>query len=614
MKTLRIDGKAIGNFSVYRSGGECIDYAASELCAYVKRAFGVSLDATGKRTSDQIVLETDNRAERDGFTLACRGGEFFIEGGSERAVLYGVYAFLEKFVGWRFFAGASCYKGEEAAPYLAPVEKLFEQEADEVVDGYEYTTAPIITFRDAFGHATVDESWCAKNRINGDIWKLKNVPAHMGGADTFATDGGHSFSKLIPKEKYFATHPEWFSLLNGERVAGETSQLCLTADGLAEEVAANVIAIADAHPGAKYVSVSQNDNNDFCTCERCRAEEARVGRGNLLFKFINEVARLVYAVRPDIMIHTYAYESTIQDDPIRLEKNVTVQYCLRYCRCHALTDPNCKGNVAVVKRLQKLSKLCKELFIYDYTSSEAFVPLALPDLFRMKENMRFLADVGVSGIYSENDIFCQNSPCAEELRNYLYARVTWNPYMSDAEFNRHIDEFLRGYYGDGWRYIRRFFELYDEESRSSHIDSTSGRNVDDEGNLIVENGKNVRCVTIPIDRIAEVIPELEKLLDLASAEADENGKNRIKMLRAFTLWYRLYHTMEGIMENGTDEEKAKAVADNRELCSILRRYCMKYTVFIAMTETTAMFKDFTLPPSKWNYWTIGDKPRYGRLF
>ena len=75
------------------------------------------------------------------------------------------------------------------------------------------------------------------------------------------------------------------------------------------------------------------------------------------------------------------------------------------------------------------------------------------------------------------------------------------------------------------------------------------------------------------------------------------------MLYAFTTWYRLYHTMEKIMESGTEEEKKKAVADNRELCSIMRRYCMKYTVFTAMTETTEMFRDFTLPPSKWKYWS-----------
>lgn len=619
MVYIRIGNKGLERFSVYRHGGECTDYAANQLCEYVKRAFGISLDETGERTHGQIVLATDDRAESEGFTIACRGGELFITGGSERGILYGVYAFLEKFVGWRFFAAESCYRGTETGAYLAPVEKLLPPEANEINEGYEYSSAPVIKFRDIFGHATVKEDWCVKNRINGDIWKLKNTPEYMGGAETFATDGGHSFNGLIPENRYMATHPEYFALVNGKRTGGPMSQLCLTADGLAEEVAKNVLAIAAAHPETKYVSVSQNDNNNFCQCPNCRAQEEKIGRGNLLFSFVNKVAKTVGKVNPAVKIHTYAYESTIDDTPIKLEPNVLLQFCLRYCHCHAIDDPSCTVNACVVKRIRKARNCCSELFIYDYRSSEAYVPLLLPNLFKLRDDMRFLADSGVVGIYAETDIFCQNSPAMEELRNYVTARLMWNPYMSDEEFNRHIDEFLEAYYGKGWRHIRRFLEIYEKESSQSHIDSVTSVNVLNNGEGWFENGKNVKCVTIPRERVKEVCSTLEAELKKAY-ELTADGKPteesselpRIKMLYAFTIWYRLYHTMEKIMESGTEEEKNKAVEDNRELCSIMRRYCMKYTVFTAMTETTEMFRDFTLPPSKWKYW--GAQCQFKNLF
>lgn len=619
MVNIGIGGKGIEKFSVYRNGGECIDYAANQLCAYVKRAGGTSLDVTGERKRGQIVLGTDDRKEKDGFTIACRDGELFITGGSERGVLYGVYAFLEKFVGWRFLAAESCYRGQETGAYLAPVEKLFPPEATEINEGYDYTTAPVIKFRDLFGHATVHEDWCAKNRINGDIWKLKTTPAYMGGAETFATDGGHSFDRLIPEDEYMPTHPEYFALVDGKRTGGPMSQLCLTADGLAEEVARRVIEIADAHPEAKYISVSQNDNENFCQCDKCRAEEAHIGRGNLLFGFVNKVARIVGKERPDVKIHTYAYESTIGDNPVKLEPNVLLQFCLRYCHCHAIDDPDCAANARVVKRIKKASATCSEMFIYDYRSSEAYVPMLLPNIFKLRDDMRFLADIGVSGMYGETDIFCQNSPATEELRDYVTARLMWDPYMSENEFNRHINEFLEGYYGKGWKHIRRFLEIYEKESSHSHIDSVSSANVLDNAQGWFEDGKNVRCVTIPRERIEEVIPTLEAELSAAYELSLDGGAAdksetcpRIKMLYAFTTWYRLYHTMEKIMESGTEEEKKKAVADNRKLCSIMRRYCMKYTVFTAMTETTEMFRDFTLPPSKWKYW--GAQCQFNKIF
>lgn len=54
------------------------------------------------------------------------------------------------------------------------------------------------------------------------------------------------------------------------------------------------------------------------------------------------------------------------------------------------------------------------------------------------------------------------------------------------------------------------------------------------------------------------------------------------------------------MKGAADRERM--IADNRELCSLMRRYCMKYTWSIGMSETTAMYKDFTLAPKDWNYW------------
>lgn len=614
-----IGNKSIDKFSVYRRGGECIDYAANQLCEYIKRAIGVSLDVTGERKSGQIVLSADERTEKDGFTIACRGGELYITGGSERGVLYGVYEFLEKFIGWRFFAAESCYRGTETGAYLAPVEKLLAPETNEIPEGYEYTTAPVIKFRDIFGHATVKEDWCTKNRLNGDIWKLKNTPAYMGGTETFATDGGHSFDRLIPEAEYMPVHPEYFALVEGKRTGGPMSQLCLTADGLAEEVARRVLEIAETHPEAKYISVSQNDNNNFCRCPKCRAEEERVGRGNLLFAFVNKVAKIVGKSRPDVKIHTYAYESTIDDNPIKLEPNVLLQFCLRYCHCHALDDPDCSVNARVRSRIKNARDCCSELFIYDYRSSEAYVPLLLPNIFKLRDDMRFLADSGVVGMYAETDIFCQNSPATEELRNYVTARLMWNPYMSDEEFNRHINEFLEGYYGKGWKHIRRFLEIYEKESSRSHIDSVSSANVLDGAQGWFENGRNVRCVTIPRECVNGVCAKLEAELQKAykiTAEGrtleESTELPRIRMLYAFTMWYRLYHTMEKIMESGTEEEKKRAVADNRELCSIMRRYCMKYTVFTAMTETTEMFRDFTLPPSKWKYW--GAQCQFNKVF
>ncbi len=190
----------------------------------------------------------------------------------------------------------------------------------------------------------------------------------------------------------------------------------------------------------------------------------------------------------------------------------------------------------------------------------------------------------------------------EELRAYAYAKLTWNPYMSEKEYERHINEFLQGYYGERWKHIRRYLEIWAEATDGAHYDSVLGNVADENGrDVIGENGIPVRCVFFAKEKIGSTCAALENELALAEEQAGDDEKDRIKILRVAPLWYRLFHTMKGVLRSGSEQEKAKAVADNRELCSLMRKYCMKYTWSIAMSETTAMYKDFTLPPSDWNY-------------
>ncbi len=607
---MKIANKPLSEFSIRHNGdSQSITYAAGQLQMYISRALGIFLDITTQSRPNQIVLGIGYDGKPNGFCYHCKDGDLYLTGQNERGAIYAVYDFLERFIGWRFFASAMCIKGVETGQYIDSVERIMTPLQTEIAEGECIEENPVILFRDCFGHATVDEDWCVKNKINGDIWKLKNTPDYMGGTESFASQGGHSFDELLP-ERYLQTNPEYFSLVNGERKAGWNSQICLTNMEAAEEVAKNAKEILRKNPYARYISVSQNDNSNFCQCERCKKAEKEIGLGNVLFRFVNFVAERIEEEFPKVMIHTYAYESTIQNANERLRKNVLLQYCLRYCHAHKLTDNSCVANVAVANRLKDLSKKCSELFIYDYRSSEAHIFQFMPDIFRFRENMKFLAECKVKGLYSEADIFCQNSPCMEELRAYVTAKLMWNPYMSEMEFNRHINEFLEGYYGAGWKYIRKYMEIWDEETQKSHFDSVLGNVADDSGSDIIgDDGLPVRCQFMPKEKVESVCARLEEELNKAIVLAGEAEKPRIEMLYVATLWYRLFNTMHEIMESGSKKDKEKIVEDNYRLSSLMRRYCMKYTCFIGMTEITEMYKDFTLSPNKWQYWEKNSKRR-----
>ena len=89
------------------------------------------------------------------------------------------------------------------------------------------------------------------------------------------------------------------------------------------------------------------------------------------------------------------------------------------------------------------------------------------------ENPRFaICDYLQNGVVSIFDEAAYNSRTGEfeELRSYLFSKLMWNPDMTREEYERHMNEFLQYYYGDGWEYIRRYIDAtYTEIAGVAHF-------------------------------------------------------------------------------------------------------------------------------------------------
>ncbi len=77
----------------------------------------------------------------------------------------------------------------------------------------------------------------------------------------------------MPPAKHFKDHPEYFSLIDGKRRA-ERSQLCLTNPDVLRIAIEQVETWIKEHPDATIFSVSQNDWEGWCECDKCRRVEA----------------------------------------------------------------------------------------------------------------------------------------------------------------------------------------------------------------------------------------------------------------------------------------------------------------------------------------------------
>ena len=137
-----------------------------------------------------------------------------------------------------------------------------------------------------------------------------------------------------------------------------------------------------------------------------------------------------------------------------------IRYCTyEACFRHSLLDPNCKVNSRdIAPEVLGWHKMCSHMSIWDYVTNWKAYLAPFPNLVSLRENARIFADCHACHVYESSNYFdcdCQ----FPELRGYLIGKLLWNPYMSEEEYDRHINEFLAAFYGAGWEEIRRYIDM-----------------------------------------------------------------------------------------------------------------------------------------------------------
>ena len=427
-------------------------YAGEELADYLSMK-NVAISDNGF----PIIIFVDVTLEEDAFlidaVLRGEGASMTIRGGNGRGVLYGVYRFLEKYAGVRYFM-----PGLERIP-----------EGDIVLyDGNLLAYSPYFEARRlAWNCSKTDVDWNNKNGING----------HDG-----ASEEKYGYKQTYGRGLFVHT----LGALT-ETGGGASANPCLSLDspeGQAnyQKVIKNLRKVLEEDPTVNIVSVSQNDKNEYCHCEYCMASYATYTNnasniedggtaGNLLV-FVNAVAEELEADYPNLVVDTLAYNYT-QAPPkgIVPRENVCIRVCsIRVCFMHPMMEcPDAKGpnNVAWTrtalfrKDFLAWGKICDRIYVWDYTTNFAYYIAPFSNFGALRENMRLYHEHGVRGMFPQGN---SQSISGEfgELRTYLLAKLMWDPYMSEEEYYGHMDEFLEAYYGEGWEGIRKFIDLTTE--------------------------------------------------------------------------------------------------------------------------------------------------------
>jgi hypothetical protein len=458
--------------------------AANELAAYLKKitgaefarvapaaAAGRPVVAVGPGAAKAVAPELDlartgpTGLGEDGIVLQAVGRNLVLTGaaGAKRGTLYAVYEFLERACGVRWWTPTA-----ETVPDRPTLAVTLEP----------IRYVPPFVYREAMGSAirpytyeTTDEVplFAVRMRQNGHFPK---IPPAWGGHYNLIgwchTFFGHE--GLMPPEKYFKDHPEWYSEINGKRVH-DKAQLCLSNEAMLAELTRNVLAAIRKAPDAGMISVSQNDWDGNCQCAACKALDDAEGSpaGSLLYG-INRVAEGVEKEFPGFFVETLAYQYTRKPPTtVRPRDNVIVR--LAVIERSSAQPIEHEVNRTLERDLQAWSALKPHLYVWDYTANLLHPFTPEPRAFVYGPDLRLYRRMGAVSVFCEHNHGSSPLSDFDELHTWLLSKLMWNPDRDDRALVR---EFLDGYYGPAGRALAGYQELLASRVGQTIISSWAG--------------------------------------------------------------------------------------------------------------------------------------------
>lgn len=432
--------------------------AANLLKSTFEEINGTKIDIitdTADKTEKEIALGKTDREYDDTVDYASLGDEgvciktvdddLVITGGEKRGTLYSAYTFLEEYFGYRRFT-PDLTVITEAEKLLVPAE-------------IDYTYVPPFMFRQTDWYPGNNKEYKVANRLN-DGTMLEAA----GGGVEYAGPFCHTFSSLVPNS-LIETEPELFALgvQTGERT---TDQLCLTNPKTLEIAKATVRDWLAANPDAAFVSVTQNDNSNYCVCEECARIDAEEGsHSGTMIRFVNAIADDIREDYPNVLVDTFAYTDgyTRQAPKITVPRdNVVIRLCSIECKFSAPMDSGySEDNEEFLQDLKDWSAISDHLFVWDYTTDYNSLLSPFGNFGAIQRNLQIFAENDVIGVFEEGASGTAADGEFAALRCYMLSRLMWDPYQ---DVDKLMYDFCEAYYGAGYQNIIDFINGIDENN------------------------------------------------------------------------------------------------------------------------------------------------------
>lgn len=396
-----------------------------------------------------VIDKSLNDITDDGFKLVIAPNSISITANSYMGLEYGIYTFLEDFLGCIFATEEYDYIPSYPTVNLESIEKTYIPDVKWRAV-YAYESLPLGN-TDEYGL-----QWSEKLKLNG---------AGNRGWYKWA----HTFYYYISPNEYFDTHPEYFSEYNGKRKHEDgpvSGQLCLTNEDVYRIVSEKMFGYMAENPHMRYWDFSQMDTwinrGTGCRCENCKKlDDAEGSPMGSLLTFINRLADECAVRFPQNYISTLAYNySATPPKYIRPRDNVIIKLCLMPGDVtSSVSEPRNSKAETSKKIIKEWSAISKNLLIWDYNIDYHQYLMPYPILTALKDNNDFYIDNNVYAIFHQ--LGRDKGGNSAELSAYVFSKLMWD---RDTDVDKLLSRYFGAVYGDAAEPMAQYYTALEQNA------------------------------------------------------------------------------------------------------------------------------------------------------
>jgi hypothetical protein len=277
--------------------------------------------------------------------------------------------------------------------------------------------------------------------------------------------------RLLPKEKYWASHPEYYALMPG----GKRNErfLCMSNPGALQAAADTICEYFATRPDFRTYAFSPPDEPVLCHCPDCsrglNGGFDGEGWGDVsdpYFRFVFALADKVRELYPDRWITSMAYYNRCRPPQGVTGKhpNVLIQLAsIQQCSLHSYLQEGCWTRRQFAEMLKQWSTLTAGQVFYEYDPHDwAHLQRPCWRSQSMADDFRLLKQLGGWGFSDEGQMAWMSTG----LNYWVRARLGWDVKADPAAM---VQDFCEHFFGPAATPMERFYRGIEEAIRTTPI-------------------------------------------------------------------------------------------------------------------------------------------------